>query len=211
MRIVALLSCCVAAGIIAAGCRRTPAGVASTQPAASRPATGPTTPWTPRAADELSAAQAKQVERGAQARDALLKRLQEALAGAISGDDPAPAIGVCHEMAPRIATEVSREFGVRIGRTSYKLRNPNNAPPTWAIPYVDRRVDHPVHLVGPRGTVASLYPIKLKARCLLCHGAAEQIPPKIRQALAADYPSDRATGFKRGDLRGWFWVEVPAP
>jgi hypothetical protein len=28
-------------------------------------------------------------------------------------------------------------------------------------------------------------------------------------ALAARYPDDRATGFAPGDLRGWFWVEVP--
>jgi len=27
--------------------------------------------------------------------------------------------------------------------------------------------------------------------------------------LAAKYPMDQATGFKEGDLRGWFWIEVP--
>ncbi len=181
------------------------AALGGCDPALRRPAQ-----WTPRAAAELTAEQVKQIQRGEQARDALHHRLQKALAQAMSADDPAPAIRVCHEMAPKIAAEVSREFGVRIGRTSHKLRNPDNAPPIWAMPYIDQRVDHPVHLAGPRGEVASLYPIKLKARCLLCHGAPEQIPPKVRQALAASYPSDRATGFKTGDLRGWFWIEVPA-
>ena len=32
----------------------------------------------------------------------------------------------------------------------------------------------------------------------------------VKEALAASYPADRATGFREGDLRGWFWIEVPA-
>jgi hypothetical protein len=31
----------------------------------------------------------------------------------------------------------------------------------------------------------------------------------VREELAERYPADRATGFKVGDIRGWFWVEVP--
>jgi hypothetical protein len=31
----------------------------------------------------------------------------------------------------------------------------------------------------------------------------------VTAAHAAKYPKDQATGFKEGDLRGWFWVEVP--
>jgi hypothetical protein len=29
--------------------------------------------------------------------------------------------------------------------------------------------------------------------------------------LAKTYPGDRATGFAAGELRGWFWLEIPAP
>jgi hypothetical protein len=33
----------------------------------------------------------------------------------------------------------------------------------------------------------------------------------VRQALLQRYPEDRAIGYAEGDLRGWFWVEVPKP
>jgi len=46
--------------------------------------------------------------------------------------------------------------------------------------------------------------------CVVCHGDPAQIPDAVLAALAARYPDDRATGFAEGDLRGWFWVEVPA-
>jgi hypothetical protein len=36
------------------------------------------------------------------------------------------------------------------------------------------------------------------------------IPDEVKQTLAKEYPDDQATGFEEGDLRGWFWIEVPA-
>ena len=32
---------------------------------------------------------------------------------------------------------------------------------------------------------------------------------EVKNELASLYPNDQATGFKEGDLRGWFWVNVP--
>jgi len=31
----------------------------------------------------------------------------------------------------------------------------------------------------------------------------------VREQLSTHYPDDAATGYQAGDLRGWFWVEVP--
>nr|MCU0872718.1 DUF3365 domain-containing protein [Pirellulaceae bacterium] len=50
----------------------------------------------------------------------------------------------------------------------------------------------------------------LKPECMLCHGPKDQILTEVREALATHYPADQATGFQTGDLRGWFWVTVPA-
>jgi hypothetical protein len=36
------------------------------------------------------------------------------------------------------------------------------------------------------------------------------IPAPVAEALARYYPQDAATGFDAGELRGWFWVVVPA-
>ena len=41
------------------------------------------------------------------------------------------------------------------------------------------------------------------------HGADQDLDPAVKAAISARYPEDRATNFAAGDLRGWFWVEVP--
>jgi hypothetical protein len=43
---------------------------------------------------------------------------------------------------------------------------------------------------------------------VICHGLEDQITPDVKSQLAELYPEDRATGFKEGDLRGWFWIEM---
>jgi mono/diheme cytochrome c family protein len=53
-------------------------------------------------------------------------------------------------------------------------------------------------------------PITISAQCLACHGARDRLAPGVADALAKLYPKDNATGYDDGDLRGWFWVEVPA-
>jgi mono/diheme cytochrome c family protein len=42
-----------------------------------------------------------------------------------------------------------------------------------------------------------------------CHGAREALGADVRDLLQAAYPHDRAVDFAEGDLRGWFWVELP--
>jgi hypothetical protein len=46
--------------------------------------------------------------------------------------------------------------------------------------------------------------------CAGCHGPAAGISQAVRTELADRYPSDRAVGFADGEIRGWFWVEIPA-
>ncbi len=38
-----------------------------------------------------------------------------------------------------------------------------------------------------------------------------KLDPAVKEVLASGYPRDEATGFAEGDLRGWFWIEVPKP
>lgn len=143
------------------------------------------------------------------ARDALAGELQSALRAAMQESGPEAAIEVCRKEAPKIAGEVSAGQGVKIGRTSFKLRNPENSPPAWAADLVEKREDQPAYLAGPGGELGALYPIHVKAPCMVCHGPAEKIPSKLKEKLARLYPDDGATGFGPRDLRGWFWVEVP--
>lgn len=148
-------------------------------------------------------------QRAVAARDALFKQLSTRLVGAMSNGGPAAAIEVCSKEAPRFATTVGEEFGVAIGRTSFKLRNPRNAAPEWAKPLIEARSEQPSFVQLPGGGTGALLPIKLKTQCLTCHGQADQIADAVRAKLDELYPRDQAVGFREGELRGWFWVEVP--
>lgn len=148
--------------------------------------------------------------RALMARDALFNSLSSRLMAVMKSDGPAAAIAVCQAEAPGLAESVGKEHRVKIGRTSFKLRNPANQPPDWAVSMLKDKPDKPVFLAGPAGQTGALLPIKLQAQCLMCHGRKDQIPPAVLTVLQSRYPQDQATGFAEGDLRGWFWVEVPA-
>ena len=126
----------------------------------------------------------------------------------VSKDGLPAAISVCREDAPRLAKEVSDEHGLSIGRTSFRLRNSANQPPKWAEALIVDRVDQPTYLTSEE-RLAALLPIPTAAMCLDCHGTKDGISADVLSALDKKYPDDQATGFEEGDLRGWFWVEVP--
>lgn len=191
--------------LAAAGCSgrhaATPAPAASPQPVA-KPA------WTRLSPAEMTPPQKALQQRCMEAVQTMGKRLLGRLEHALDEGDPAAAVEVCRTQAPAIARAVASEYDLRIGRTSYRLRNPANVPPPWAKGLVERRVEQPTWLAGPGGRLAGLLPIRLKPECGMCHGPQEEIDPKVRTALARWYPEDAATGFHPGDLRGWFWVEA---
>ncbi|MCG6948224.1 MAG: DUF3365 domain-containing protein [Acidobacteria bacterium] len=157
----------------------------------------------------MSDTQKAQQELVATAVNALAAEMMGELTAALDAGDPTAAIGVCKDKAPNVAAHVSGMYGVKIGRTSYRLRNPANVAPKWAEEYVSELVDDPTFVAGPNGELGALLPIRLKAECQMCHGPAEEIDDGVMAAISDVYPNDLATGFVEGDLRGWFWVEAP--
>jgi hypothetical protein len=127
----------------------------------------------------------------------------------MQSDGPAAAIDVCSKEAVTIAEDVGTEHGVKIGRTSFKLRNPANAPRDWIKPFVEQRTDVPQYVSLDEGSLGAIFPIHLNVKCLMCHGGSDDILDAVKPQLAKLYPYDEATGFKLDELRGWFWVEVP--
>jgi hypothetical protein len=162
-------------------------------------------------ADQLDQQQQRQQQVALAARDELFQRLSGRLTEVLTESGPTSAIQVCKSDAPRLASEVSDQFGVSIGRTSHRLRNPDNSAPAWARQLVQQQVADPQIVALEDRQLGVLLPIYLKAACVLCHGPKDEIVPDVRASLVAHYPQDQATGFREGDLRGWFWVEVPAP
>ena len=129
-----------------------------------------------------------------------------ALIEALEEDGPAGAIPVCREAAPTIARAVGEEYGLRIDRTSHRLRNPGNAPPPWItdLTAAEERVYR-----GPEGRLGVTFPMVTKKMCLTCHGAPGQLEEEVTLRLSELYPGDRARGFAEGDLRGLIWLEIP--
>ncbi len=194
----------VGAATLMTGCDGT---CSSTPPATSTPVAQVS--WTPAGEDSLDEQINAQRARALDARAAMESELKAKLMGAIQADGPQGAIEVCSTSAPEIASQISAEYGVLIGRTSFKLRNETNTPPTWIEFVVEARQDEPSTFIGSDGTLAVAYPIKIASACLMCHGQPETITDEVRASIEAIYPNDQATGFALGDLRGWFWVEVP--
>lgn len=149
----------------------------------------------------------------ARAREALApfkRELSAALTTALREGGPEEAIRVCRLEAPRIAAAASVD-GVEIGRTSHRLRNPENAPPPWTEPFLaEFRADpsdttsRAVRLDAEH--VGYVEPIRAKPLCLTCHGT--EIAAPVRERLLELYPEDRAIGFRENDFRGLFWVEL---
>jgi hypothetical protein len=149
------------------------------------------------------------MKQAAEAKDALMSRLSGRLMEVLQSDGPAAAIHVCSQEAVQIADAVGDEHNVAIGRTSFKLRNPDNAPRDWVRPIVENRVETPQRVELDDGRLGAAFPIRLDVKCLMCHGQSDDILDAVKPELAKRYPNDAATGFEQGELRGWFWVEVP--
>ncbi len=150
------------------------------------------------------------LDRGAALLAPFKKELQQALKSGLA-DGPVEAIEVCKVKAPGIAEALSVE-GIRMGRSSHKLRNPDNTAPDWVSPIMQAYLDDPTSR-APRAVALSknrwgyVEPITVQPLCLACHGSA--LAPDVAAQISDLYPEDRAIGFAAGDLRGVFWLEFP--
>ena len=154
------------------------------------------------------------VARGDVVVDAMQKAMLGELTKELQRGGAAGAMKACHLAATAVAHEAGLKEGVAAGRTSHRLRNPTNAPTSWAAPIVASHAGKPAagvagYVVDLGDRVGLLRPIPFRAACAACHGAREQLAPGVVRELTDRYPDDQAFGFKEGDLRGWFWVEVP--
>ena len=139
------------------------------------------------------------------------QQLQSALLGGMS-QGVVEAIAACRLQAPAIAQSLSHNT-VQLGRTSHRLRNPENAAPDWVAPLLQAYLAAPADRAAKQVALDNnrsgyVEPIVLQPMCTACHGQA--IAPEVAERLAALYPRDQAVGFMPGELRGVFWVEYAA-
>jgi hypothetical protein len=153
----------------------------------------------------------------------MVQALGSKLQAAMKEGGPGAAIGVCTTAAPSIASELSRQGGVRVTRVSLKVRNPLlGTPDAWeqgVLQSFDARLakgeapdklEFAERVVEPTGTyLRYMKALPVQAVCLNCHGDTANFAPDIRERLARDYPADRATGYSMGQIRGAVSVKRP--
>jgi hypothetical protein len=171
---------------------------------------GETLPAQGTAAQSVDIVPTAATRRGAERLAPFKKNLMEALRSGLEAG-PVSAIEVCQVQAPAIAASLSVD-GVRVGRSSHRLRNPSNTPPDWVAPIMDEyrasgSTPSPRAVALGDGRTGYVEPIILQPLCVTCHG--NNVPADVQARIDELYPEDEATGFDVGDLRGVFWLEYP--
>ena len=143
------------------------------------------------------------------------QQLLATVQAAIAEGGPAAAVQACHQLAPQIAAQHS-SAPWSVGRTSLRLRNPDNGPDAWereVLQDFQRRseageaVSSLSHAAVVDGEFRYLRAIATGEPCLACHGST--IKPELAQLLDHHYPQDQARDFAAGELRGAFTLRRP--
>lgn len=168
-------------------------------------------------------ASAEKIQLEDQAREAtreFMQTLKGHLSEAIKEGGPSQAINICSEVAPKIASRISREQGWQVGRTSLRLRNPINMPQLWEREVLAefgerhrngveaKKLEHSDLIqIDGQGIFRYMKAIPTQDLCLQCHGT--NLHPTVKEELNRLYPHDQATGFSKGDIRGAFTIRIP--
>jgi len=121
------------------------------------------------------------------------------------------AVNFCNENAKKMTDSIGKLNHVSMQRTSHKLRNSKNKPNVDQLAvinnYLDAQEGHkeltPMVMKDDEGFVHFYAPIKLKKKCLQCHGKpGEEINEKVLEIIKKNYPNDKATGFRENEFRG---------
>jgi hypothetical protein len=129
------------------------------------------------------------------------------------------AVEFCSVRAVELTRSAGTTDGTGIRRVSHKPRNPANRADEGELRVLEdlrgRLVSGagtPVVLTtNASGLVSGFVPIQLgQPLCLKCHGQPDrEIAPSTMEVLRRLYPEDKATGFRLGELRGMWRVELP--
>ena len=139
---------------------------------------------------------------------ALGKNLKHELQTAIKSKGEVHALEVCNTKAMQI-TEEAKSMGIDVGRVSLKNRNPSNKPQKWMGQYIKefhaKKIKKSYVVVNISNKKNGLLmPIKTMPVCLKCHG--DNVKSSTLSKINELYPSDKAIGYKVGEIRGFFWA-----
>jgi cytochrome c553 len=151
---------------------------------------------------------------------AFMGDLKSELVKGMKESGPVETIAICNKVAPNLAEAHSQMSRWEVGRTSLKVRNQDNAPDAWEEAvlkeFESRKAagEDPMKLIKAeivqeegRQFFRMMKAIPTAKACTKCHG--EAIAEPVAAKLDELYPSDKARGYKEGDLRGAFTLKKP--
>ena len=141
------------------------------------------------------------------------KSLKGELKAAMKKGGPVNAIQVCNEKAINITETAGKENGVKLSRSSLKLRNQDNAPEAWQKTVLEQFAERKskgesaqkmefsetIEVDGKK-QFRYMKAMGIAKPCLHCHG--EKALPAVEAKLTKLYPDDKARGYNIGDIRG---------
>jgi hypothetical protein len=124
----------------------------------------------------------------------------------------------CSYIAIPMVDTLAANHGVKIRRTSDKIRNPKDAPTEREREVIEqfkqektagKELKPLVEAIDPH-TVAYYQPILIQPLCLTCHGVlGETMTEENYGFIKYLYPDDQAIGYALGDVRGIFSLQIP--
>ena len=173
----------------------------------------------------MAPAQENSLDESRAVANALMQQLGAALKKEMAAGGPDPAIKVCTQIAPELATKFSLENGWRVTRVSLKTRNPLlGTPDIWeqqSLKDFDARaaagdapdkLDFSETVTEPAGRYFRyVKALPVQPLCLACHGGTDQISEPVKARLKQHYPHDRAVGYVPGQIRGAISIKRPIP
>ena len=123
------------------------------------------------------------------------------------------AVNYCNANASHLMDSLGTHYSANIKRTSNKLRNPKNTSTTAEKMVINNYLNGtkkgPVVNILPNGNKIFYAAIKMKPLCVSCHGTVgETVSKKNYQNISNLYPNDKAIGYKEGDFRGIWSIEL---
>lgn len=154
-------------------------------------------------------------EQGKQIVQQSFKALSQALLTAIAEGGVEHALQFCNVKAIPITDSLAEIFEADIQRVSLKNRNLANLAEGVEAQIIQRMEQKMLNggqandtlFLTDDGKITYMAPILMAPPCLQCHGIeGRELTASTQAAIAALYPSDKATGYNLGELRGMWRV-----
>ncbi len=155
------------------------------------------------------------LEKGQDISMATFSALSSQLASALRESGVEGAVEYCNLVAYPLVDSLSAVHDATIRRTSFKVRNPKDAPTAQERAVLEEYHAREAAGQSPEARVVKLNgkqiayyaPIRIQPLCLQCHGKlGESLKEEDYAIIKELYPKDEAIGYENGDLRGMWSI-----